>query len=388
MRQELLESNRDLFQGLVFGSVHGLPLDDIQLEHLMHQRGRTDSEHLKYGVHDSAEGAQAGEEEMNSRNRQLRHKATLRLQEELNVERHQAELDEAAERLSSKYNDVLEQTGARRFHSKVSTDASPTPDVGTATFGMDDSMPLSPMTAGIASTSMPLSPGLRSRGSLRQPARTKAAEQAEEKRRRKELQEQVRQFIVKGNLPAALKKTEFNTLWVSPTTERLAHGQPLNSGSAESMTLKMKDGTDAFVSLPPIKNSHSQTKLDETKNLIDDVPESHSLPRMTVIQTNLLAPKKEEAKFPLWLEPPKRIGDRRIMGRFDMHLKSFLKKSFVNEQNAVDTTTGKKKQRTDPEQLRSQEKTYVRELEGLVGGHGSKALKLPTFTLNRSESSP
>jgi len=386
MRQELLENNRDMFQGLAFGSVYSLPLDDMQLEHLRYSRCRTDSDSLTPPLHDPVDGAQAGEEDMNAKSRELRHKATLKMQEELNVERHQADLDEAAERLNSKYNVVLEEAGLGRFSSKVSTDASPAPDIGTVSFGIEDAVPLSPMSPGISSGVV--SPGTRSRGSIRQTGKTKAAEQAAEKRRRAELQEQVRQFVVKDNLPAELKKRDLNTLWVSPMTDRLAHGQALKKGSAESMTLKMRDNKDVFVRLPPIKKSHSQAKLDETKNSIDDGPESNLVPYMTVIQTNLLAPKKEETKLPLWLEPPKRIADRRIMGRFDMHLKGFLKKSFVNDQKELDTTTGKKKQRTDPEQLRNQEKTYVRELEGLVGGHGSKALKLPTFTLNRSESSP
>lgn len=167
MRQELLASNRDLFQGLVFGSVHSLPLDDIQLEHLRASRGRTDSDGLKPCLLDSVDGAQAGEEDTNARNKVLRHKTTLKLQEELNVERHQAELDEAAERLNSKYNDVLEGAGLGRFDSKVSIDASPAPDVDIAPFGMEDSVSLSPMSSNPKTISR--------RGSVRNNAKNKAA---------------------------------------------------------------------------------------------------------------------------------------------------------------------------------------------------------------------
>jgi hypothetical protein len=384
LRQEMLEINRDLFEGLVFGSVHNLPIDDLQLEHLIAGRSRAESDSVRFSNPDS--GTQVGEEDVMVQNRVLRHQATLRLQEELNVGRHTVDLEEAADNLNSKYNDFVEEAGFGRLDSKMSGESTPPPDCRES-LGMEDSVQISPMSTRSRRS-------FRDCGGERAAARTRAAEQAAEKRRRAELREILRQMIIKDNLPPELTRRELNTQWVSPMTDRLTQGGALTGGSSQGKSMKMRDNKDTFASLPAIssrKHSHSHhTKDDETTTTDESQGMHEPLPHLTVIQTNLLNQKSgsNKEKLPLWLEPPKRIGNRRVMGRFDMHLKGFLKKSFINDQKEVDPMTGARKQRTDPVQLYSQEKSYVRELEGLVGGHGSKALKLPTFTLNRSNSSP
>jgi len=196
-----------------------------------------------------------------------------------------------------------------------------------------------------------------------------------EKRRRSDL---LRRLILDEPLPDYLCARTVTTDWVSPITDRLVpverHRQGLRKRACDSRKIKLGLPMKHSQSAPGLEQIKLPQILEAVTNP-DDAQHHGGHGRCTLF--HVMPVKKREPKpTDLIIEPPGRLDDEVVLGRLEEHLTQFQANSFAEYVQQFDISSGVRKQRMDPTQMRRAESNYVSSLHDLVGPARQPALKM------------
>eukprot|EP00929_Paragymnodinium_shiwhaense_P118167 TRINITY_DN8996_c0_g1_i1.p1 TRINITY_DN8996_c0_g1~~TRINITY_DN8996_c0_g1_i1.p1 ORF type:complete len:716 (-),score=190.90 TRINITY_DN8996_c0_g1_i1:191-2338(-) len=220
-----------------------------------------------------------------------------------------------------------------------------------------------------------------------------------EKRRREEL---LKKHLFQP-LPAYLMANEVETDWVSPVTDRVAPADKprkyLRKGFSESRKVRMTRSTPTLVvptqgafaaDFTPAKDemstiSRAPSQLDDGTGTHRHRAHTEEASQLSFLQEKPALPSNDPGRLQerkqqmlhLNLDVTKRMNHEVVLGRLQTQLKCFHERSFKAYARNHDMFTGVKKTKMDPQKLRAQERSFVSDLQGLVGGPGEMALRLP-----------
>lgn len=232
--------------------------------------------------------------------------------------------------------------------------------------------------------------------------------EAAERRRRDELFAE----RIARPLPEALGLT---TVHVSPLVDRLApsDGQCglLHKPSSEGRKLRMRHTSPVFRNfLPPLSRSQSEPSCDALETEArrsqsdfgagrtakgsdaasrDKKAHEGGCPIKFSSAKNQVPVKNQSRSETILIEPPTSVKSEVVLGRLHKQAEASRHQSFDEYKRLYDMTTGQKKIASDPRQLEAEERLYIKKVEALVGKASSRAprmLKQNAYSLNKSRS--